>query len=173
MKLLRRVLEQVSKHLPARRIVDNDGGPYLTKYYLFGKMPPEFADMWDRRPTERLGWLNTTCLHRFYRPDMDRDCHNHPWSATGRILTGGYVEERWVGDPREDHAYLTMRCLLPGEYQQIEANTFHRIVELGDDEVWTLFRTSDKVQSWGFWVEAQDRFQPWREYLAERGRYQP
>lgn len=72
--MIRLAMTALASLLPVRRrIVGEDGSPYLTRYTVFRRL----------------------YLHRFHRSDADRTLHNHPWGRSySLILIGGYREER-------------------------------------------------------------------------------
>lgn len=166
--MLGTILERIAAHLPERRIII-DGKLYLRRFYLWGRMPDNLADRWNCgvRPKERLWFLPTTYLHCFHAPDADRDCHNHPWPARGRILVGGYLEERWTKHPELDGAYKFFVCRNPGDRQKLDPDTFHRVSQLFAPKVWTLFWIGPYQQDWGYWDAAHHRFEPHRERHAD------
>lgn len=163
--MLRRLLEFLAPRLFEERRITIGGQLYMRRFYLFGQMSPRLAELWNcgRKPRQRLGFLRTTYLHCIHRPDADRFCHNHPWSGGGRILTGGYVEQRYAGDPHKGADVIVHRFFKPGARQELGPNTFHRIHELLEDVCWTLFWAHGKSQSWGYWHDTEKRFIPWRE----------
>lgn len=170
----------------ARRRIDVDGLPYLDRYYLVGPMPEGLASLWpdDDRPRQRLRWLRRTWyLHRFHRPDNDRHLHNHPWHAVGMILHGAYVEVRsWLGSDvrlgdnrytlRGSESGCKIRTLRAGNLQRVGPSDYHSVACLQDsegrptDEVWTLFGTCEKLQSWGYLVDGEHV--GWREYQSRK-----
>lgn len=164
---MRRFLERLSAKLPERRIII-DGELYLQRFYLWGKMPADLAKLWNcgETPKERLGFLKTTYLHCFHLPDKDRDCHNHPWKGWGRILVGGYTEERWIGHPSNPSSFKTLIHRRQFAKQELQPNDYHRVATLDDPTVWTLFRIGDYEQSWGYWSEAERRHVPHQERHA-------
>lgn len=144
------------------RIIGGEGDVYLERYYIAGEYPAQY---WPDPVEPRLPWLPFTLyLHRFNRPDLDRELHNHPWAwAVSLILRGGYIEERNVGERA-----TTVRRLRPGMLNVIKQNTFHRVLELCGPEVWTLFFSGPKVDTWGFKDFATGSFEymPWREHFV-------
>ncbi len=111
-----------------KRIVDDEGEPYLTRYYLL-----------------RSPWLNVY-LHRIHQADKDRHLHNHPWDwAWARILWAGYREER-----RYDMSYLYRK----GETNNLTGDVYHRIVEVLPN-TWTLFVCGPYTRRWGFLVNGK------------------
>jgi len=142
-----------------RLIEDEQNGPYLLRVYL----TPE-----NRRERNILPRFY---LHYFFRGDVDREVHNHPWKrASSLILTGGYTEYRWDSDLR----CMRARIYLPGMVNRIGRNDYHR-VELVDQEAgcWTLFCTFGRVgpsdgKDWGFFNTDTSRFTPWGQYVAQK-----
>lgn len=144
--LVRKLLERVSKELPAHDIRHN-GRPYLRRYYvgtLFGVR---------------------VYLHHFVGSDPD-GLHNHPARfGASFILAGYYFEERrfcpqpyprrvrWFnivnGDtmhrvivPSELEATIEFSEAIPGGWQ----NSY--LVDRPDLGVWTLFAHTKKVARW-------------------------
>jgi hypothetical protein len=168
MSILRKFLERLSTRLEERRIEVN-GELYLQRYYLWGRMPPELAALWNcgKTPKPRLRWLPTVYLHRFHMPDPDRYCHNHPWWGKGMVLTGGYQELRLVNDPeKDDHFDYRVRTLRPGQVQLVTPKTFHRVQKLHADQVWTVFMVGKRVQRWGYNIPGRG-FVPYNEVHAD------
>ena len=120
----------LTSRLPCR-IIDEDGRPYLERYYL-GTV---------------LGWR--FYLHRFVGSDPDRALHDHPWTrAFSIILSGWYWEETRSGTRK-------VRW-----FNALTGDTFHRVVlpqtysikrGFSDSWCWTLFfhRTGHQ-KDWGF-----------------------
>ncbi len=135
-----------------------DGGPYLTRIL--------FPRIFGFRPM----------LHRFHRADGDRALHNHPWKISySLILRGSYTEERKLDDEEINGTDAPRtRTRLVRWFNVLRDTDFHRVTEL-HGEVWTLFVTGPRVQSWGF--EEDGEFTDWREYIdrkkAEHGRTEP
>lgn len=153
-QLVLKACRYVADRVPYRVIPRPDGAPYLVRYYLFGRPRPE-------QPDGRKKGFNIF-LHRFLSSDVEPELHNHPWSrSVSLILTGGYEEERRVGDD------VVFRTLRPGQLNSIGANDFHRI-ELREEEAWTLFVAGSVTQSWGFWSRVTRKFVPWREHVRQR-----
>lgn len=106
-----------------------DGSPYITRTLL------------PRVGEHRL------MLHQIHRADADPYMHNHPWrTARFLILSGGYVEERLVDGE------IVARAIAPGEWNEIDANTFHRVRTVWPD-TWTLGVVGERCQDWGFLVD--------------------
>lgn len=119
---------------------------YMRRWWLFNRF-----DQGDGPPFPELPSVR---VHHILRRDLDRHPHNHPWNARTIILRGWYREER------DDGEHLRKA----GDTVEIRADTFHRIVEVSEGGVWTLFITGPKLRSWGFRTEGS--VVPWREYLG-------
>ncbi len=158
--MIARALQIVARLLPLREIRDEGGTLYLSRYRIVGSM------------TGRHPWFPFTAyLHRFHRPDQDRDLHNHPWPwAVSLVLVGGYREIRHVPGSvpsRLLNQPTLSRWLTAGMLNVLHGNTFHRVAELAPEETWTLFLVARKVQAWGYDVPGRG-FVPWRQHAAER-----
>ncbi len=141
-------LEVLAKTLPAKTFYGSQDRPYLTRYMLH-KLPSG-------------GQVN---LHFFHRSDEDQDLHNHPWPGRSLILTGGYVEERLAAD-----GTIGTRTFRPGDVNQLEPGTFHRVDLLTPEQgCWTLFTIGKKQQDWGFWLREAGVYMPWRAYIESKG----
>lgn len=96
-------------------------------------------------------------VHHILRADNECDRHNHPWDAKSIVLDGWYTEER-------DGEYITHG---PGAIIDIKHDTFHRITEVSEGGVWTLFFFGDYQHTWGF--NTADGFVPFKEYFERNG----
>lgn len=94
-------------------------------------------------------------IHHICRPDHDRDLHDHPFNYRTIILRGCYVEEDIFG---------ATRARITGDTAAATAQTFHRIAEVSDGGVWTLFIMGRRINPWGFLVGG--RKVHWRDYLG-------
>lgn len=151
--IARHMCEQLVKTIPRKREIWNRVGDslYLERWYLLGG--PSEEGEWKDSPLQ-------VCIHRFARSDEDGALHNHPWEqSVSFILSGGYSEERRV----EEH--VERRMCLPGDFNLLAANDFHR-VDLLEEDCWTIFISSRKSQSWGFWDRSTKIFTPWRDFIA-------
>jgi hypothetical protein len=161
LSLLERRYWDIAERAPfgIRLIEDEKNGPYLLRVYL----TPE-----NRKKSLLLPRLY---LHYFFRGDLDREVHNHPWRrARSLILTGGYTEYRWDRQLRR----MSERLYLPGMVNRINRNDFHR-VELVDPEAgcWTLFCSHGRVgpsdgKDWGFLNTTNGLFTPWGQYVMDK-----
>lgn len=136
------------KSFPGRhRVIVTDGEEYLLRFYI-----------------KHNGVLPGIYLHKFFRGDMDRNLHNHPWRwSFSLILTGGYDEERLKGNT------VVTRRMNPGRFNLLTGKTFHRISLVDEGYgAWTLFCSGEKVKDWGFLVEETGEVIPQAEYLENR-----
>lgn len=119
-----------------------DGSPYITR------------TLFPRIAGHRL------MLHRIHRADSDRWLHNHPWAtATFRILSGGYTEERLTD------AGVVTRAYVAGDVNRLDATTFHRITSI-QPNTWTIGLIGARVQGWGFLVNGE--LVQWQQYFAQQ-----
>lgn len=140
MRLLEKAIDKfcwfLVKTFPHRvREIKVEDDRYLLRFYLKHSSP-------------RLPGLY---LHHFYRGDLDRDLHNHPWTkSVSLILTGGYIEERLPKEEMGKPNYKVIkRRFGPGSLNIIRGNDYHRVDLIGKT-TWTLFTSGKKVKDWGF-----------------------
>ena len=100
----------------------------------------------------RCRWFNVY-LHRFLRSDMDRHCHDHPWSFVSFILTQGYIE----------HTMSEVKRQRPGSILLRPAEWLHW-VEL-ERPAWTCVVVFPKRREWGFATEKG--WTRWQDYESE------
>jgi hypothetical protein len=143
------MLAALATKLPFRPVGGREGA-YLSRYTLAELPDGGFA-----------------YLHFFHRSDVDRELHNHPWAGESLILTGGYREERRMGEPG---AYrVETRTYQVGDVNVLGPDTFHR-VDLLDEAAgcWTLFVAGERTHAWGFWDPETDVFTPLDEMKTAR-----
>lgn len=117
-----------------------DGDRYLTKVILF-----------------QTRWL-TAYLHHFHRQDLDRAPHNHPWRrAVSVLLSGSYDEARTDRASWPDMLYRRVRFI------NFITDADYHLVERLHGDVWTLFFTGPRVQTWGFLVDGEHV--DWDQYI--------
>lgn len=151
MSIVRRICIAIAKHLPARVIMREEGGPYLLRYYLLGDVGGlRYFPEDQREPRwwqKALTWLPCVYLHRFAASDSDDWPHSHPWTATSLILAGGYRECRLLEEGGKRR--FETRDVLPGDLNFIDGDTFHR-VDLIEADCWSIIKIGKKVKTWGF-----------------------
>jgi hypothetical protein len=101
-------------------------------------------------------------LHLIAREDQDRDLHDHPYAYRTIILQGGY----WWIDLFGGRWHIEV-----GQTEKQAAEHFHKIVEVTEGGVWTLFiyRHKKKSNPWGF-LKAEGGTVvkvPWQQYLGD------
>lgn len=135
---MKKLLYKLTENLPCR-LINNNGAPYLERYYLFGAFGVMFY------------------LHRFVAPDPEEHLHNHPWVwGASVVLSGSYLEEV-VEDLCPDSKngcvtyFRTVRW-----FNRVNANHFHRVYKAKPD-TWTLFfhgkrkkNVDGSLKGWGF-----------------------
>jgi hypothetical protein len=157
-----------AKRTPYLHIMSADGTEmYMGRWWLFNPYS---------RTTHKaaLWWCPWSFrIHHIRRPDADRDLHDHPWNARTIILRGWYMEQRLeagnlgTGMPmvRElDAELLKTLTRRPGDTAKLLHGEYHRIDEVSDGGVTTLFITSKWRGDWGFLVNGVKV--PWRTYTG-------
>jgi hypothetical protein len=106
----------------------------FTKYHLNreGEAP------WPFRPV----------LHHFTQPDYG-DPHDHPWSFTSFVMSGGYVEEVFSITNGVWRSEIVHR--LPGTSHHVLATHIHRIIDLPEGECWTMVLGGPHERETRFW----------------------
>lgn len=99
-------------------------------------------------------------IHHILRRDNDRAPHNHPWAFRTIILHGWYDECLTQADGSE-----SVTRMLPGMTQARSTSDYHRITEVSEGGVWTLFIMRRKSGEWGF--ASKGGFVHWTEYHGE------
>lgn len=160
-----------AKRTPYQHITSADGEHvYMGRWWLFNAYPGAYGD----HPQPRhIPWLPSVRIHNICRADQDRDLHDHPWNARTIVLRGWYTEERPFeqltdyqaiqadGGTQEGRALFHRRSGYTG---RLLFGQYHRISEVSQGGVWTLFITGRKRGTWGFMVDGKKV--PWRTYLG-------
>lgn len=119
----------------------------------------------DRLSLITTPWFSIK-LHRIYRPDNQRDLHDHPWSFLSLILWGWYEEavprEATCGpcdceDCKPDRA---TRCVRWFNWKRAEDS--HAIRFVSRKPVWTLVFCGPARRIWGFYTKKG--WVAWNEY---------
>ena len=105
----------------------------------------------DRLTLLTTPWFSVK-LHKIYRPDQQRDLHDHPWSFLSFVLRGSYVEDTPGGDKK---------CRW---WNFKKAEDSHSIKSVSRSPVWTLVFCGRRRRIWGFQVDGVKRWLPWNEY---------
>ncbi len=169
-------LMQRAQRTPYTHITSADGQHlYMGRWWLFN--PYGRGEDGEQTPA-RFAWLPSVRIHHICRADQDRDLHDHPWNARTIILRGWYEEERYAPPFDKDPVRERMlknnpgaACLLVARHQRCAGYTgrllfgqYHRISQVSEGGVWTLFITGRKRGTWGFDVDGVKV--PWRQYLG-------
>ena len=112
----------------------------------------------------RYSWCPISIrVHHILRSDHGRDLHDHPWNARTILLRGWYTETRegWGGSSTTDE-YHVRRA---GDTATLQFGEFHRINQVSEGGVYTLFITGRYRGTWGFKVNGSKV--PHREYLGD------
>lgn len=148
------LISNAKKTHPDFVILDENGKPYLSRWWMFNS--------YNREEGKRFKCVPFSIrLHCFNSPDKDEHLHDHPWDAVSLIISGRYVEER---------VNKELAIYEAGDFNKINAEDFHSVRTVIPDEtvdgdgVWTVFINFDKKKSWGFLVPPT--VVPWREYLG-------
>lgn len=151
--LIRRAVKTPYSHIGSKEDV------YMYRYWLFNPYNTDY-DTYSISPHKWFPW--NIRIHHIMRPDQDRDLHDHPWNAKTFILEGWYVEERFVNKDINDLKYDIERRA--GGTASLKYGEYHRIKEISDGGVWTLFISGKYQGTWGFWVNGAKV--QWRKYLG-------
>lgn len=107
---------------------------------------------------------HTVRVHRILRADADDEMHNHPFAFVSLILSGGYLEQIYVCEGELHHKVQIWRR--PFSLNRCSIETRHKICWVPPGGAWTLVLAQPKAQSWGFFLEPDQTFVPWREFIA-------
>ena|SRR5689334_5827737 len=94
-------------------------------------------------------------FHRLYRPDQQRDLHDHPWSFLSIILRGFYRENTPEGI--QERRWFNWKS----------AEDRHSIRFVSRIPVWTFVITGPRRRKWGFWVPVPCGDRKYHEHMAE------
>lgn len=161
-----------AQRTPYTHITSADGSSiYMGRWWLFN---PYGRSADGEQTPARLSWLPSIRIHHIKRPDQDRDLHDHPWNARTIVLRGWYEEEReqecqFLGTKNHSWRGLGGTWVHGAGYTgRLLFGQYHRISDVSEGGVWTLFITWKKRGTWGFLVDGKKV--PWRTYLGiEKG----
>tara|TARA_R100000664_G_C2759902_1_gene150268 strand:- start:8455 stop:9027 length:573 start_codon:yes stop_codon:yes gene_type:complete len=167
------IIKQFANQHPDFAILDENGVPYLERWWVFNRHPVSGETL-----SKGWGWTRffpfSIRVHRFRSPDKDEHFHDHPWDAVSLIFAGSYVEKRtdlrMNPIAKTPYDYTLPYFLESGDVNFIKANDFHSIVKVTPDDaidslgVWTVFINFKKKKSWGFMMEDWSIVN-WTKYL--------
>jgi hypothetical protein len=134
-----------------------DGSDYMGRWWL---MPRWLCKLDEHGFPFPFDWLPFIVrLHHIRSEDWDRDLHDHPADYRTILLRGWYVEEDIYGK-KWTH--------LSGSTRTARAETFHRITQVSEGGVWTIFIMRKKRNDWGFLKDGKKV--PWRRYAAQQAK---
>lgn len=162
-----------SKRTPYYPIRSRDGSElYMDRHWLFNPYGKDAAGNVGPARWERWG-LPSIRVHHILRADDDAHLHDHPWNARTIVLRGSYFEQRpgghgdalkWQHGWPEGTRSLYHRTA--GYTGRVLFNSYHRISEVSEGGVFTLWFTWSYRGTWGFLVGGKKV--PYRVYLGER-----
>jgi hypothetical protein len=128
---------------------------------------PGYMERFWLVPYSRWRYLPAARVHHILRSDLDRHCHDHPWTYLTIILRGEYTEvtPQWdasglyLGEQRRRH---TAGSVLFRRFRSL-----HRLEVPKGTTTWTLFITGPYRQKWGFLVQPRNKVR-YEEYLKRR-----
>lgn len=116
-------------------------------------MSPTFTKHVMDFDESQKGMFNTA-IHHFVGPDNDFP-HDHPFSINSHILKGSYIER--VYHIEEDGSWWTEDILREeGTVNYVKAGTIHEIIELPEEECWTMAVLGPHEKPWGHWKFTDD-----------------
>jgi hypothetical protein len=140
---------------------------YMERWWLFNRH--DDTDYATKAP-KPYPWLPSIRIHHILRADADRVPHDHPWNARTIILKGWYREVRidpanaeWF-DPDLCFSYAKSFTRNQGDTATLKFGEYHKISEVSEGGVWTLFIFYKWRGVWGFLVNGVKI--PWRQYEA-------
>lgn len=113
-----------------------------------------------RRRLFQTPWFGAY-IHDIYKPDLDADPHDHPWSFISIVLQGGYTEELHPipNVLRDEKRRQTWRRF---SIHRMNTYTAHRIIDLKGGHTKTLILVGPRRSNWGFFTPLG--WMPWNEY---------
>ncbi len=102
-------------------------------------------------------WFNIY-IHCIYKPDEDKNLHDHPWDFCSIILKGTYTEQISVINDEDillkiPSKYLPTKKINRHPFSIVyrKSHVPHKILHiLNSKPVWTLVITNTKNREWGY-----------------------
>lgn len=160
-KLFDWVAEKIIERAKKTPYIHLDG--YMNRYWLFN--PYQNQDGTHVKKNWLMSKLPSIRVHHILREDDDRHLHDHPWDARTIILKGQYKEVR---EGRDFGSFTEMKEFTrrEGDTAKVNFGEYHRITEVTEGGVYTLFITYKYMGTWGFKVNGKKV--PYKEYLADK-----
>lgn len=152
MKLLVHLLKSLSRPYRKGHLLHADGSAYMERYSFF-----------------ETPFLSAR-LHGIRTPDLDPDCHDHPWAFISILVSGWYIEARpleqsypvWrLGSDGHEHELCFERLRDAPSVAFRRATDRHRITAVSR-ETWTIFIYFRARTWWGFYPRRGKVH--WKEY---------
>ena len=130
----------------------------------------EHGPMMKRHRLIRVPWFGIF-IHEIFRPDVDRDVHDHPWAFWSLVLKGQYKEE-----------VIHIRCTNGLETKvhrrfslhKMPLHKAHYISDILGPLVTLVVVGRRQKESWGFYSSQPDEgFIHWRDYISKEGKLGP
>ncbi len=130
-KYLRMFIIFITNYLPVKVIRDDDGVPFLYRYYIFS-----FGNNGSG-----------IVIHRFVKSDPGRGYHDHPWkNGVSFIVSGEYEERILVNKNTTDY---TTHIRKRFQFNHVDGiKTFHRVMIEEGKDAWTIFAFQKRSKTW-------------------------
>jgi hypothetical protein len=142
---------------PHRNLHDKDGSLYMGRWRVIDE------DTIAGKVLEFFTGYSSARLHLIMRPDHDRELHNHPFDYRTYIVRGYYREKAQHG--LYGASFIGQHGA--GDSAIGRASKFHRISEVSEGGVLTLFFMTRNKGEWGFNVGS--KFVNSTKYLLREG----
>jgi hypothetical protein len=159
------LVKRIALHRHHGHLYDKGGPLYMGRWRVIDEFKRDIYGRYTTERTlasrvlERLTGYTAIRLHHIAREDRDRHLHNHPFDFRTFILHGWYAEEREQHEHGhfffQDVSYCYTTTLRAGDTGDGKASTYHRIREVSEGGVWTLFCMTRNTDKWGFKVDGQ------------------
>ena len=90
-------------------------------------------------------------IHKIHKADKDPHLHSHPWNFATVTLKGRYLE-KYLSTDLFCEKQEVERLKRPGSFATANRNYFHKIEEILDGPVHTLFVTWGFSKNWHYLV---------------------
>jgi hypothetical protein len=91
--------------------------------------------------------LGSVYIHRIFKADQDKHCHDHPWSFVSVMLSGSYG----IGNPNN----ASCRYYSAPAVSVNKSTKFHKIAQVVKGPLTTLVLTGPKNREWGYSVDGE------------------